>query len=67
MVRYIDLKFNLLFAQPLSTISGANDYSNTQGRFAYFRLQQNRRMRSRELNYIGHPLYGVLVKVVPVT
>ena len=66
LIRYIDLKFNLLFAQPLSTIPNVSNYNNTQGQFAYFRLQQTRRMRSHELNYIGHPLYGVLVKIVPV-
>lgn len=66
LIRYIDIKINLLFAQPLSTLPGASNYNNVQGPFAYFRLNQTRRMRSRELNYIGHPLYGVLVKVMPV-
>lgn len=66
LIRYIDIKMNLLFAQPVSTLPGASNFANVQGRFAYFRLQQTRRMRSKELNYIGHPLYGVLVKVVPV-
>ncbi|MCB1827030.1 MAG: hypothetical protein KDH94_01305 [Coxiellaceae bacterium] len=66
LIRYIDLKFNLLFAQPLASLPTADKSNNVEGNFAYFRLNQSRRMRSRELNYLGHPLYGVLVKVVPV-
>jgi hypothetical protein len=64
--RYIDVKFNLLFAQPLSALPGSSQMNNAHNKFAYFRLQQTRRMRSKELNYVGHPLYGVLIKVIPV-
>ncbi len=66
--RYLDLHLNLLFAKPTSELSSGfrnNATDNIQGRFAYFRLLQSRRMRTKELNYIGHPLYGVLVKVKP--
>lgn len=66
LIRFIDLDFNLLFSQPVSTLPKLSHDSNVQGRFAYFRLKQSRRMRSKELNYIGHPLYGILVKIVPV-
>jgi len=67
--RYFDLNMNLLFANPTAELTSAfknNKADNVQGRFAYFRLLQSRRMRSKELNYIGHPLYGILVKVIPV-
>ena len=30
-----------------------------------FRLEATRRMRSRELHYYDHPMFGVLVKVTP--
>ena len=30
-------------------------------------LSQTRRMRSNEVNYIDHPMFGVVVKVTPVT
>ncbi|MBS0351525.1 MAG: hypothetical protein JSR33_10145, partial [Proteobacteria bacterium] len=30
-----------------------------------FNLIQNLRMKSEELNYIDHPLYGVLIKIIP--
>lgn len=32
----------------------------------HFVLDEKRRMRSRELNYIGHPLFGVLIKIIPI-
>jgi hypothetical protein len=31
-----------------------------------FRLTESRRMRSRELHYFDHPLFGVMVEVRPV-
>ena len=31
-----------------------------------FRLTENRRMRSRELHYLDHPLFGMLVEAWPV-
>lgn len=30
-----------------------------------FRLTESRRMRSRELHYLDHPLFGMLVEIVP--
>jgi len=66
--RYLGLNLNLLFANPTSELPRnfrKNNTDNVLGQFAYFRLLQSRRMRSKELNYIGHPLYGVLVKVIP--
>ena len=48
--RYLNVALNLVF----------KNNSN------YFYLSQNRRMRSNELNYVDFPLYGVLIKIVPV-
>ena len=31
-----------------------------------FRLQQARRTRSNELNYFDHPIFGMLIKIIPV-
>lgn len=64
--RYLRVNFNLYFAMPADQLSAVvgNEYSNaTQDGFAYFHLVQSRRMRSNEINYIGHPLYGVLIKI----
>ena len=65
---YLDAQFNLLFAVPIPQVQtlSRNDYfSNAPGNFVYFRFLQNRRMRSQELNYISHPLFGVLIKILP--
>jgi hypothetical protein len=31
-----------------------------------FRLDTSRRMRSGELHYLDHPVFGVLIKVIPI-
>ena len=64
--RYIDVKFNVLFSEPLHALPATTRFNNVHNRFAYFRLKQTRRMRSKELNYIGYPLYGILIKVIPI-
>ena len=67
--RYIDVHLNLLFTTPIDQLTrlSNNDYfsNNANSKLAYFRMIQTRRMRSNELNYFGHPLYGVLLKVTP--
>ncbi len=65
--RYLTARFNLYFAAPASQIaalSNTNYFSNINQKNIYFHLLQSRRMRSKELNYIGHPLYGVLIKIM---
>jgi len=64
--RYITLYLNLLFTEPLGKLVKKEGFYNVDKNFAYFHLEQNRRMRTRELNYIDHPLYGVLIKITPI-
>jgi hypothetical protein len=33
---------------------------------AQFKIQLHRRMRSKELHYLDHPLLGILIKIIPV-
>lgn len=42
-------------------------YRPAEGGFVMtpFRLRESRRMRSRELHYIDHPMFGVLVQITP--
>lgn len=64
--RYFNVNFNFFFTEPvaqLTKISGSNYFSDIHHGFTYFHLMQSRRMRSGELNYIGHPLYGILIKI----
>ncbi|MGK0173549.1 MAG: hypothetical protein ACI9W2_005297, partial [Gammaproteobacteria bacterium] len=32
-----------------------------------FRMEQHRRMRSRELHFLDHPMFGVLIYISPIT
>lgn len=49
--RYFDAHFNLQFYNPTNNTS--------------YKVNQIQRMKSNELNYIDHPLYGILIKIVP--
>lgn len=64
---YFDANFILLFMLPTNQIAaltgGKAVYSGT---FKYFQLMESLRTKSRELNYIDHPLYSVLFKIVPI-
>jgi len=63
--RYFQVGFNLNFAEPMQAMRSLdnNNQHNVSDDFAYFHFNQSRRMRSNELNYFGHPLYGVLMKI----
>lgn len=66
--RYFDVRLNLFFAAPRNEITAIaqNDYfATTTNNFLYFQLNQHRRMRSNELNYISQPMYGVLIQISP--
>lgn len=67
--RYFNVHFNLRFYLPQSSISQYSlsnmEMINNQT-FVSFKLNRNLRMRSNELNYIDHPLYGVLVKIIAI-
>lgn len=65
--RYFDVKLNLYFALPaamLAKSSSTGYFPDIHKGVVYFHLLQDRRMRSNELNYVSHPLYGVLIKIV---
>lgn len=68
--RYFNTSFHFVFSQPIKKIKAlsidTNHLSNIIGDNAYFDLKQHRRMRSNELNYIDHPLYGIIVKISPI-
>jgi len=69
MRHYFDLHFNILFTEPASQITrfvSEGNLQNIEGDLAYFRVIQDRRTKSQELNYIDSPLYGILVEIFPV-
>ena len=58
--RYLHLEANLVLAKPVAAYAPANTNSATR-----FSLRESRRMRSGELHYLDHPLFGMLVRVTP--
>jgi hypothetical protein len=68
--RYINTKFNAVFAIPTKQLKHLNTGTNNQDlgnkSISFITLKQSRRMKSYELNYIDNPLYGILIKITPV-
>ena len=62
LARYLHLELDLLYDRPRNdTATSPDEAVPTQ-----FRLRSKRRMRSKELHYIDHPMFGVLVLITPV-
>lgn len=57
--RYLHADLNLILR---GTPAGAD---RLPGGFQTFRFNEHRRMRSRELHYIDHPLMGMLIQITP--
>ena len=65
--RYFDVKFDLTLAFPQEQVQQLTDNEKyLQQPYTFISLQQTRRTKSQELNYIDHPLYGVLFEIIPV-
>ncbi|HLB57132.1 MAG TPA: CsiV family protein [Coxiellaceae bacterium] len=66
---YFDVNANLLLTEPTNLLQklDTNNYFSKwdQSNFT-FQLLQHRRMRSDELNYFEHPVFGMLIKILPV-
>ena len=63
--RYLHIHTDLLYKR--FNNSDMQMVSATDGKiFSEFRIQSQRRMRSKELHYIDHPLLGMLVLVTPI-
>lgn len=60
VARYLHVELDLLYR-----LSGADAAAAPEGTPTWFRLESERRMRSRELHYVDHPLFGVLMRITP--
>ena len=58
--RYLQVDVDLLYNRPASSEAAGPSSAPTR-----FRIVSERRMRSGELHYIDHPLFGVLVLLTP--
>lgn len=66
---YFNINANLVMTQSTRLLSGLsnNDYfKQFSGDTFTFALNQDRRMKSDELNYLGTPVFGILIKVLKV-
>ena len=68
--RYFDIKTRLFFTEPVHQYASYARQAepqpiNTSTPLISFRMLQSRRMKSNELDYFDHPLFGMLIKIVP--
>lgn len=67
--QYFDVHTNIFLTTStnlLKQIDPTGYFSHLNQPTFSFQLSENRRMRSSELNYLEHPVIGVLIKIVPV-
>lgn len=67
---YINSSYNLFLGVPtdeVRNLDSSDQFNDSDSPLYFFNLHQKRRMKSNELNYIGHPLYGVLVYAKKIT
>lgn len=64
---YLHVYTDLVLRKPVSTQTyDENQQPQRINALYQFRMQDHRRMRSKELHYIDHPLLGILVQITPV-
>ncbi|PJB10298.1 MAG: hypothetical protein CO120_05720, partial [Gammaproteobacteria bacterium CG_4_9_14_3_um_filter_38_9] len=66
---YFNVHAHLLLTEPttlLEKIDATHYFEQWNQPTFHFQFFENRRMRSDELNYLGHPLMGVLIKIISV-
>lgn len=65
---FFNIHLKLRFLEPWESLKGLDLPNLTHpisDPYVSFKLDKSLRMRSRELNYIDHPLYGVLIEITP--
>jgi hypothetical protein len=66
--RFFSVHVNLKLSLPWNSVENLNltnvTHDNKDPNLS-FQLNEKLRMRSNELNYLDHPLFGVLIKVLP--
>jgi len=63
--RYLHLYTDLIYQQPRTQPQPVWQTLNTSP-FKYYPIKYHRKMRSKELHYIDHPLVGILILALPV-
>ena len=60
LARYLQVEIDLVYRRPKIHAADASNPAPER-----FRIMSERRMRSGELHYFDHPLFGVLMKITP--
>lgn len=63
--RYLHIYFDLKYQRNLAPEQGVIDSSKNYKDIKFYPVQTHRRMRSKEIHYIDHPLIGILVLATP--
>jgi hypothetical protein len=67
LARYLHVYTDLIFRKPVTTEYEYSDGQVFQSTFLRdVKVRTRRRMRSRELHYLDHPLLGILVQITPI-
>lgn len=64
--RYIHLYTDLVYRLPRSNPTTLQDALNRDQILVDYAIKSHRRMRSKELHYIDHPLVGILIEATPI-
>jgi hypothetical protein len=65
--QYLHLYTDLVLRRPVTTETLDDNQQSLRTNALYqFSIQKHRRMRSKELHYLDHPLLGILVQITPV-
>ncbi len=64
--RYIHLYTDLVYRLPRSNPMELRDALNRDQILVDYTIKSHRRMRSKELHYIDHPLVGILIEATPI-
>lgn len=63
--RYLHTEADLIYRIPDVSMFGSHDFIDDDTTATIVRMTQSRRMRSGELHYFDHPLFGLLVQITP--
>lgn len=63
--RYLHIYFDLKYQRNIAPQQGVIDSSKNYKDIKFYPVQTHRRMRSKEIHYIDHPLIGILVLATP--
>ncbi len=67
ITRYIHVYSDLVYRLPRTNPSYIDDALNREQILVDYAVNSHRRMRSRELHYIDHPIVGIIVEATPIT